>query len=125
MQDARTSLQNRYIRISSDMYNLGVAEDMNERVEILLRSETVAKDAIAFLKSQYRKREVVDSWSPLEVALFTAGIARFGRDWQSVKSILPHKSAPEMSAFYYSVWKGSSMGDACRKLRKQRGLDLG
>ncbi len=124
-QEARATMINRYVRVCSDMYHFGIAEDVNQRIEILLNSGNAAKDAISFLKLQYRRAEVIDSWSPLEMALFTAGVARFGRDWQSLKSILPHKSALEMSKYYYSVWKGSNVGEASRKLRKQRGLDIG
>jgi hypothetical protein len=123
--EAKTLLLNHYVRVCSDMYHCGISSDPTERFQILLGDGTETQAAIDFLKSEYRRVEVLDTWSPIDIALFTAGVARFGRDWESVKSILPHKSSPEMSEFYYSVWKGSTMGEACRKLRKQRGLDLG
>ena len=80
-------------------------------------------EGLSLLESPYRKTEVLDSWTPLEIALFIGGITRFGRDWELIKSLLPNKTAPELAQFYYSVWKGSDMCIAWRKLRKQRGLE--
>ena len=112
-----------YIHISQDAYLLGLAGSQDERLEILVNQPQSAAQAIDLLQSSYRKQEVIDSWSPLEIALFIAGITRFGRDWESMKSILPSKSAMDLSQFYYSVWKGSKMYGTWKKLRKQRGLD--
>jgi hypothetical protein len=119
-----TSLADNYLRVVSDAYLLSLERDPEERLEVLLdRSSGKAQEAIGMLRSEYRKSEVIDSWSPLEIALFIAGITRFGRDWESIKSILPSKSAVDMSQFYYSVWKGSSMYSVWKKARKQRGLE--
>ena len=112
-----------YIHISQDAYLLALGGSQDERLDILVNQPRSATQAIELLQSSFRKSEVIDSWSPLEIALFIAGITRFGRDWESMKSILPMKSAMDLSRFYYSVWKGSKMYGTWKKLRKQRGLD--
>jgi hypothetical protein len=114
---------NQYIHICQDAYLLNLSGSQDERLELLVNQPQTANEAIELLQSSYRKNEVIDSWSPLEIALFIAGITRFGRDWESIKSILPSKSAMELSQFYYSVWKGSKMYGTWKRLRKQRGLD--
>ena len=121
--EQKVALLDRYLRICSDMYLLNVAPNFEKRFVNLISEPGTARDSIALLKSQYRKSEILDGWTSVDVALFIAGIARFGRDWESVKSILPHKSAPELSQFYYSVWKGSRMYLNCKRIRKQRGLE--
>jgi len=119
----QTDLLDRYLRICSDMYILNTSASIEERFRTLITEPRAARDAIGLLKSQYRKSEILDAWTPFDVALFVAGITRFGRDWESVKSILPHKSASELSQFYYSVWKGSRMNHNWKRIRKQRGLE--
>ena len=119
----RITMLDRYLRICSDMYLLNMSPSVEERFRTLVSEPRAARDAIALLKSQYRKSEVLDGWTSVDIALFVAGITRFGRDWESVKSILPHKSAPELSQFYYSVWKGSRMYLNWKRIRKQRGLE--
>ena len=121
--DPRVELLDRYLRICSDMYLLNLSPSIDERYRSLITEPRAARDAIELLKSEYRKPEILDTWTSIDVALFVAGITRFGRDWESVKSILPHKSAPELSQFYYSVWKGSRMYYSWKRIRKQRGLE--
>ena len=121
--EMKAALLDRYLRICSDMYLLNISPSIEERYRTLATEPQAARDAISLLKSQYRKSEILDGWSSVDVALFIAGITRFGRDWESVKSILPHKSAPELSQFYYSVWKGSRMYLNWKRIRKQRGLE--
>lgn len=123
LEDTRSSLINNYLRVCSDAYLLNIAGDPDARLEALVNTPGVAREAITLLQSQYRKAEVIDSWNPLDVALFIAGITRFGRDWESIKTILPDRSSMELSQFYYSVWKGSRMYFAWKKIRKQRGLE--
>jgi hypothetical protein len=105
------------------MYLMNLSAGIDGRFDKLINDPGQARAVISILKSSYRKQEVADIWSPLDIALFIAGITRFGRDWESVKSILPNKSAPELSQFYYTIWKGTRMHIAWRKLRKQRGLE--
>jgi len=121
--DPRKQLIDRHLRISNDMYLLNIHPNIEERFRLLVNEPGASRKAIDLLKSKYRKPEIVDSWTPVDVSLFIAGITRFGRDWESVKSILPHKSAPELSQFYYSVWKGSRMYYNWKRIRKQRGLE--
>lgn len=122
---SKADLINHYIRISSDAYLLNVGADIDTRFAALLDpSLHKPREAIDHMKaSQYRKPEVIDSWTPFEIALFIAGITRFGRDWERLKSLLPSKSAMDLSQFYYSVWKGSRMYSVWKKTRKQRGLE--
>ena len=123
LEQAQKSLADQYLRICNDMYLMNLSGGIDGRMNILVNEPGSARAAIDLLKSRFRKPEVCDSWSPLDIALFIAGISRFGRDWESVKSILPHKSAPQLSQFYYTVWKGTKMHIAWRKIRKQRGLE--
>ena len=101
------ALVSKYVRIARDMYVL----------------ENDVGGSLDLLESPFRKPQVLDSWTPLEIALFIGGITRFGRNWESIKSLLPNKSAPEMASFYYSVWKGSKPYFAWKRIRKQRGLE--
>lgn len=121
LEAERRSLISKYVRIAHDMYLLDVGGEIDSRLESLINGK--ASTAIKLLQSEYRKRETLDSWRPLEIALFVAGITRFGRDWEALKSILPQKSAPEMSDFYYSVWKGTKPYFSWKRIRKQRGLE--
>ncbi len=123
LEQAQKALSDQYLRICNDMYLMNISPGIDGRFDKLINEPGRAREAIDLLKSSYRKGEVCDSWSPLDIALFIAGITRFGRDWESVKSILPNKSAPELSQFYYTVWKGTKMHIAWRKIRKQRGLE--
>lgn len=123
VEKARIQLINNYFRVCTDAYLLNICRDPDTRLESFINSPDAASQAIKFLQSEYRKSEVIDSWNPLDIALFIAGVTRFGRDWESVKAILPHRSAMELSQFYYSVWKGSKMYFSWKKIRKQRGLE--
>ena len=123
ISDSQTDLINRYLRVCGDAYFLNVKADVDVRLDAFVNTPGAAQQAIELLSSQHRKPEVIDSWNPLDIALFVAGITRFGRDWERIKSILPHRSAMELSQFYYSVWKGSTMYFAWKKIRMQRGLE--
>lgn len=123
LEAAKIQLINKFIRICNDAYFLNLSNDPDTRLDILVNTPGAAREAIELLRSPFRKPEVIDSWTPLDVALFVAGITRFGRDWESIKSILPNKSAMELSQFYFSVWKGSRMYASWKKIRKQRGLE--
>ena len=123
LEAAKTHLVNKYLRVCNDAYFLNISSDLDERLNTMLNSPGAAREALALLQSPFRKPEVIDSWTPLDIALFIAGITRFGRDYESIKAILPNKTAVELSQFYYSVWKGSRMYFAWKKIRKQRGLE--
>jgi hypothetical protein len=122
-EESKTQLINAYLRICDDAFFLYMSPDVNSRMDTLVNSPGKAREAIERLKSSFRKTEVIDSWNPLDIALFIAGITRFGRDWGSVKALLPHRTSMELSQFYYSVWKGSRMYISWKKIRKQRGLE--
>ena len=123
LEMATNELTDRYFQISGDAYLLNVADSREQGLRLFVSSPETATEAISFLRSEFRKAEVIDSWSPHEIALFIAAITRFGRDWESIKSVLPTKTAMDLSQFYYSVWKGSQMYLTWKKIRKQRGLD--
>lgn len=123
LEESKTNMINAYLRVCDDAYFHYLHPDLDIRMDTLVNMPGKAREAIELLKSNFRKREVIDSWNPLDTALFIAGITRFGRDWASVKSLLPHKSSMELSQFYYSVWKGSKMYFTWKKIRKQRGLE--
>ena len=123
MTTSKEEMINGYLKIAGDAYLLNLAVSRESRLEFLINTPGSATEAISLLRSEFRKPEVIDSWTPLEIALFIAGITRFGRDWESIKSILPNKTAMNLSEFYYSVWKDSAMYSAWKKIRKQRGLE--
>jgi hypothetical protein len=59
------------------------------------------------LLSPLRKRSPLDDWSPREVALFEAGICRFGKDFYSIGKIIQTKTTNEVVEFYYHCFKPS------------------
>ena len=122
-EESQTSQINSYLRVCDDAYFLYLSPDVDVRLDTLVNVPGKAREAIGLLQSKFRKTEIIDSWNPLDVALFIAGITRFGRDWKSVKALLPHRTSMELSEFYYSVWKGSRMYFSWKKIRKQRGLE--
>ena len=75
------------------------------------------------LTSPYRENEVIDSWTPFDIALFIGAITRYGRDWQDLLTALPHKSHQELTDFYYGVFKGLRIYPAWKKTRKLKGLE--
>lgn len=75
------------------------------------------------LTSAYRENEVLDSWTPYDIALFIGAITRYGRDWQDLRTALPHKSHQELTDFYYGVFKGLRIYPAWKKTRKLKGLE--
>ena len=75
------------------------------------------------LTSPYRENEVIDSWTPFDIALFIGAITRYGRDWQDLQAALPHKSHQELTDFYYGVFKGLRIYPAWKKTRKLKGLE--
>lgn len=116
-----------YFELCSDMYFGNLGDSHSERVTGLNEIEGTANELNGpvggILTSPYRTKEVLDHWSPKDVALFIAAITRFGRDWAAVQKVLPHKRHADFTDFYFSVWKCSKMYSQWKKIRKQRGLE--
>jgi hypothetical protein len=63
-----------------------------------------AISVLQFLKSPMRRSSVVERWSPLEVALFEASLAEYGKEFHKVQREIKTKTTNEIVDFYY-VWK--------------------
>lgn len=63
--------------------------------------------ALAYLKSPLRKISIMERWSPLEIALFEASLARYGKEFHSIQEEIRTKSTKEIVEFYY-IWKKTS-----------------
>jgi len=48
-----------------------------------------AVSTLSYLKSPARRRTVLEEWSPLEVAIFEAAIAEYGKDFYKIQKELP------------------------------------
>jgi len=59
---------------------------------------------LSFLLSPIRKPSVVEKWSPLEVAIFEASLALYGKNFHQVQKHIKTKSCKEVIEFYY-MWK--------------------
>ena len=116
-----------YLQLCSDMYfgNLGESHaDILKSLSTIEAEPNELNGPIGgILTSPYRIKEILDHWTPKDVALFIAAITRFGRNWEAVHKVLPHKRHADFTDFYYSVWKGSKMYGQWKKIRKQRGLE--
>ena len=114
-----------YLQTVSDMYFAGYGETAEEVFNGLRNVQESALNGPigGVLTSRFRNPEVIDSWAPKDIALFIAAITRFGRDWDSVGKVLPHKSQRDFVDFYFCVWKCSKLYRNWKKMRKQRGLE--
>ena len=116
-----------FLKLVSEMYfgNLGeTPAEIREGLANIENAENELKGPVGgILTSPYRTKEVIDNWTPKDVALFIAAITRFGRDWGSVGKVLPHKRHADFTDFYFGVWKCSKMYSQWKKIRKQRGLE--
>ena len=117
----RLRLLNKYCRIVNDMYLAYSGVSTEESYQHLVQGG--ADDMLRFLNSVERPVEPLENWTPHEVALFIGAVTRYGRDWESVKTIIPGKTSMDLTMFYYSVFKNSKMYDCWRKVRRQRKLD--
>jgi hypothetical protein len=63
-----------------------------------------AISVLQFLKSPMRRSSVLERWSPLEVALFEAALAEYGKEFHKVQGEIKTKTTNEIVDFYY-VWK--------------------
>jgi Myb-like DNA-binding domain len=61
--------------------------------------------ALGYLKSAVRRPQVMERWSPYEIALFEAAIAEYGKEFAKIqREIGPTKTVAEVIEFYY-LWK--------------------
>jgi len=63
-----------------------------------------AVSVLQYLKSPMRRPTIIESWSPLEIALFEASIAEYGKDFHKIQKEVRTKSTKEIIDFYY-IWK--------------------
>ena len=64
-------------------------------------------DSLELTLSALRKPLGVEQWTLKEVAVFEAGITRWGKDFERIARALPGKRTNEVVAFYYGSWKFS------------------
>ena len=127
LEAMRVRAYDEYFQLCSDMYfgNLGGSiEQVRAGLDAIEKEPNELKGPVGgILTSPYRTVEILDDWTPIDVALFIAAITRFGRDWEAVHRVLPHKKHADFTDFYFSVWKCSKMYSQWKKIRKQRGLE--
>lgn len=63
-----------------------------------------ATSTLAYLKAPYRRPTVIEEWAPIEIALFEASIAEYGKDFHQVQKQIGSKTTKQIVDFYY-VWK--------------------
>jgi len=63
---------------------------------------------IDLLLSPLRKPNVMDGWSPKEIALFEAGICCVGKNFHQIQKLIPTKTTQSIVEFYYNCWKKST-----------------
>jgi hypothetical protein len=63
-----------------------------------------AVSVLQFLKSPMRRSSALERWAPIEVALFEAALAEYGKDFHKVQREVKTKTTSEIVDFYY-VWK--------------------
>ncbi|CDJ44283.1 hypothetical protein, conserved, partial [Eimeria tenella] len=71
---------------------------------------------VELLTSPLRHANVLDLWGPKEVALFEAGICKFGKDFNLLQRLIQTKSTKEIVDFYY-LWKQTNRYDAWKTHR--------
>lgn len=59
---------------------------------------------VELLVSPLRHKNVLDLWGPKEVALFEAGICKYGKDFNMLQRLIETKTTREVVDFYY-LWK--------------------
>eukprot|EP00923_Selenidium_pygospionis_P000455 GHVN01000804.1.p1 GENE.GHVN01000804.1~~GHVN01000804.1.p1 ORF type:complete len:499 (-),score=31.67 GHVN01000804.1:1836-3332(-) len=80
---------------------------------ISTKSETATSSfasvtALEFLVSPVRKKQILDSWAPLEVAKFQAAVCSYGKRFHEIAQVVGTKSPHDCIDFYYQIWKLSS-----------------
>jgi hypothetical protein len=82
---------------SADNHNAGMVNPYFDGLERIT--------ALGYLTSPLRKRTVWEDWSPIEVALFEAGLMQHGKNFSKIANkYLGNKQTKDVVAFYY-VWK--------------------
>ena len=83
VHDLRLRACDEYLQLVGEMY---FGEDGVEQLLRTVRgkcdSGPLGGELAGTLTSVYREKEVLDDWTPLDIALFVGAITRFGRDWQ-------------------------------------------
>lgn len=64
------------------------------------------KSTLGRLKSQMRTPDVLDKWSPYEVAVFEGSMCVMGKQPHVVAQVIGTKTTQEVMEFYY-LWKKS------------------
>lgn len=141
VEELRVKAYEDYFQIVGEMYFGAAAQEseLERHFQRLLMAEGSSHGALngadqrmkdgvlgevgGVLTSEFRESEVVDNWTPLEIALFIGAITRYGRDWKDLQSALPGKSHQELTDFYYGVFKGLRIYPAWKKTRKLKGLE--
>jgi len=59
---------------------------------------------LGLLQSPLRRRSVVETWNPLEIATFEAALAVYGKLFHKIRTCVQTKTTKEIIEFYY-VWK--------------------
>eukprot|EP01031_Cornospumella_fuschlensis_P043485 gene43485-53166_t len=63
--------------------------------------------ALGYLTSPLRPVNVMERWSPYEIAVFEAAIALYGKNFHTIQTYVKTKTTQEVIAFYYD-WKKTS-----------------
>jgi hypothetical protein len=63
--------------------------------------------ALAYLKSPVRKPMIIETWSPMDIAMFEAALAVHGKEFHIIQRHVATKSTKEIIDFYY-IWKKTS-----------------
>lgn len=59
---------------------------------------------LSLLTNPHRRRSVLETWSPLEIATFEAAMMVYGKEFHEVQAQVRTKNTKEVIEFYY-VWK--------------------
>jgi hypothetical protein len=60
---------------------------------------------LGHLTSPLRRPSILETWNPLEISLFEACMAKYGKDFYKASKYLGHtKTTKDVIAFYY-IWK--------------------
>jgi hypothetical protein len=69
-----------------------------------------------------RRRNILDEWSPKEIAIFESALCVHGKLFDTIAQLLPNKSTQDVVEFYY-FWKNTSHHAPWKKTFKA--VDLG
>lgn len=92
-----------YVELASQM----MLAPLTEQLQTAEGSRLDHVSTLKFLKSQNRKPAVIETWSPLEIALFESAIAESGKEFHLIQKQVETKSTQEVIDFYY-IWKKTS-----------------